>query len=61
MNDSHGTSASTEHIAEILSDIYEEAVHTNTLGSLDMMRRMVARLGEITCFSVVGARTISEI
>ena len=54
-------SASTEHIAEILSDIYEEVVHTNTLGSLDMMRRMVARLGKITCFSVVGARTISEI
>ena len=39
-------SASTECIAEILSDIYEEAVDTNTLGSLDMMRRMVARLGE---------------
>lgn len=39
-------SASTECIAEILSDIYEEAVNTNTLGSLDMMRRMVARLGE---------------
>ena len=39
-------SASTECIAEILRDIYEEAVDTNTLGSLDMMRRMVARLGE---------------
>lgn len=39
-------SASTERIAEILGDIYEEAVDTNTLGSLDMMRRMVARLGE---------------
>ena len=39
-------SASTERIAEILSDIYEEAVDTNTLGSLDMMRRMVARLNE---------------
>ena len=39
-------SASTERIAEILSDIYEEAVDTNTLGSLDIMRRMVARLGE---------------
>ena len=35
-------SASTERIAEILSDIYEEAVDTNTLGSLDIMRRMVA-------------------
>lgn len=43
-------SASTERIAEILSDIYEEAVHTNTLGSLDMMRRMVARLGENNLF-----------
>ncbi len=39
-------SSSTECIAEILRDIYEEAVDTNTLGSLDMMRRMVARLGE---------------
>ena len=39
-------SASTERIAEILSDIYEEAVDMNTLGSLDMMRRMVARLNE---------------
>ncbi len=54
-------SADTERIAEILSDIYDEAAsepsgylsmpygnqeETNTLGSLDMMRRMVARLGE---------------
>ena len=54
-------SADAERIAEILSDIYEEAVstpsghssmpygnqeETNTLGSLDRMRRMVARLGE---------------
>jgi len=39
-------SADAERIAEILSDIYEEAVDTNTLGSLDIMRRMVARLGE---------------
>lgn len=39
-------SADAERIAEILSDIYEEAVDTNTLGSLDNMRRMVARLGE---------------
>ncbi len=39
-------SASTECIAEILRDIYEEAADTNTLGSLDMMRRMVAVLGE---------------
>lgn len=39
-------SADAERIAEILSDIYEGAVSTNTLGSLDIMRRMVARLGE---------------
>lgn len=39
-------SVSIECIAEILSDIYEEAVDMNTLGSLDMMRRIVARLGE---------------
>ena len=39
-------SVSTECIAEILSDIYEEAVDTNTLGSLDIVQRMVARLGE---------------
>ncbi len=54
-------SASAERIAEILSDIYDEAVstpsgypsmtygnkeETNTLGSLSIMRRMVARLGE---------------
>ena len=39
-------SASTECIAEILRDIYEEAADTNTLGSLDIMRRMVAVLGE---------------
>lgn len=39
-------SADTEHIAEILCDIYDEAVGMNTLGSLDIMRRMVARLGE---------------
>ncbi len=39
-------SAGMECIAEILDEIYEEAVSTDTLGSLDMMRRMVARLGE---------------
>ena len=39
-------SADVERIAEILRDIYEEAVDTNTLGSLDIMRRMVAVLGE---------------
>ena len=39
-------SADAERIAEILSDIYDEAVDANTLGSLNVMRRMVARLGE---------------
>ena len=53
--------ADTERIAEILNDIYEEAVNTpsghssmpygdqeetNTLGSPDILRRMVAGLGE---------------
>lgn len=35
-----------EDITEILSDIYAEAANTNTLGSLDTMRRMIVRLGE---------------
>ena len=39
-------SADVQHIEELLSDIYDEAVDTNTLGSLDIMRSMVARLGE---------------
>lgn len=39
-------SVDVQHIEELLSDIYDEAVGTNTLGSLDIMRRMVARLGE---------------
>lgn len=38
--------AEAEDIAAILSDIYDEAAETNTLGNLDTMRRMVARLGE---------------
>lgn len=41
-NDSSGV----EHIEEILSDLYDEATDTNTLGSLDMTQRMVSRLGE---------------
>ena len=36
----------TERIAEILNDIYDEAAGANTLGNLDIMRRMVIRLGE---------------
>ena len=39
-------SVDAERIEEILSDIYEEAADANTLGSLDIMRRMVIRLGE---------------
>lgn len=35
-----------EHIEEILRDIYEETVGADTLGSLDIVRRMVIRLGE---------------
>lgn len=39
-------SVDAQIIAEILSDIYAEAVNKNTLGSLDTVRRMIARLGE---------------
>ncbi len=39
-------SADAQRIEEILSDIYDEAISTNTLGSLDTMRSMVAILGE---------------
>ena len=39
-------SADVQSIEEILNDIYAEATGANTLGSLDLMRRMVARLGE---------------
>ena len=39
-------SVDVQHIEELLCNIYDEAVDTNTLGSLDIMRRMVARLGE---------------
>lgn len=35
-----------ESIAAVYRDIYDEAVETNTLGSLETMRRIVARLGE---------------
>lgn len=47
-NDSsnENNSPTAESIEQILSDLYDEAVKTNTLGSLDMTRRMVARLGE---------------
>lgn len=41
-----GESADTETIAEILSDIYDEAASENTSGSLVTMRCMAARLGE---------------
>lgn len=39
-------STDAERIEGILSDIYGEAADANTLGSLDIMRRMVNRLGE---------------
>lgn len=35
-----------ERIAAVYRDIYDEAVEANTLGSLETMRRIVARLGE---------------
>ncbi len=35
-----------ESIAAVYRDIYDEAVETNTLGSLETLRRIVARLGE---------------
>lgn len=35
-----------ENIAPVYRDIYEEAVETNTLGSLETLRRIVTRLGE---------------
>lgn len=35
-----------ESIAAVYRDIYDETVETNTLGSLETMRRIVARLGE---------------
>lgn len=38
--------ADVERIAAILNDIFEEAAGMNTMGSLDTMGRMVARLGE---------------
>lgn len=35
-----------ESIAAVYRDIYDEAVETDTLGSLETLRRIVARLGE---------------
>lgn len=35
-----------ENIAAVYRDIYNEAIETNTLGSLEIIRRIVARLGE---------------
>lgn len=35
-----------ESIAAVYRDIYDEAVETNTLGSLETLQRIVARLGE---------------
>lgn len=39
-------SVDVETIAETLSDIYAKAAEENTLGSLDIRRRMIVRLGE---------------
>ena len=39
-------SADAHRIEEVLSDIFDEAIGANTLGSLDIVQRMVARLGE---------------
>lgn len=65
--------ADTERIAEILNDIYEEAVNTpsghssmpygdqeetSTLGSPDILRRMVAGLGENGYVAVDGGNQI---
>jgi hypothetical protein len=65
--------ADTERIAEILNDIYEEAVNTpsghssmaygdqeetNILGSPDILRRMVAGLGENGYVAVDGGNQI---
>lgn len=39
-------SVNAQNIGEMVRDIYDEAVNTNTLGSLAIMQRMVVRLGE---------------
>lgn len=36
----------TDNIVAICSDIYDEAIQTNALGSMDMVRNIVNRLGE---------------
>lgn len=36
----------TEHIAAVYCAVYEEALRTNTAGSLEIMRKMLAELGE---------------
>ena len=36
----------TDNVAAIYSDIYEEAIQTNALGSVDLVRNIVSRLGE---------------
>ncbi len=35
-----------ENIVEIYQDIYDDAIETNTLGSLEIKRRIITRLGE---------------
>lgn len=41
-----GAESKAADIAVIYPDIYEEAVHTNATGSLEMMRDIVSKLGE---------------
>ena len=43
---SEGDFEDAKSIAAVYRDIYDEAVETNTLGSLETLQRMVARLGE---------------
>ena len=54
-DDSH---VETDNIAAVYCDIYEEAVRTNTAGSLDMMRSIVNRLGEYGYTAVDGENQI---
>lgn len=51
-------SAETERMESILGDIYKEAADADTLGSLDTVRRMVARLGENGYVAVDGGNQV---
>ena len=43
---SHTEADNLDTISTICCDIYDEAIQTNTLGSLEMMRSIISRLGE---------------